>query len=694
MEKISLNGKWLYCEDSEQKLTYSDIAVLIASNKLKKEMSIPLNWQLAGLNNFNGSVWFVKNIKQIDKAQTNNISVLKFYGVDYFTDVWVNGVKAGSHEGYFQPFSFDVTKLLKNNSDNLIVVKVTSPKEIPGKVWPLKKQLIKGIFNHHDCRPGAWSYEFGQDKNTGGIWNDVCLFTGSKVIVDTIKIKPLIINNGNTARILITAKHFNIFEVELQSKLKININFGSRKIINKNIEVKLAPLAGEFSFTIDIDKPKLWYSWDIGEQNIYTLVLRSEYFTDVEEKFGVREVKLDENKNFFINGKKLFLRGTNIIPAQFLSEFSVDKIKELIALMREANINAVRVHAHVNRKELYHEFDKAGIIVWQDFALQWTYEDSEAFVTNAVRQIKDMTLMLHNHPSIAFWCCHNEPGDQIKNVDPFLYDAVLSEDNTRIIRLASNYEEHPYDGWYWGDTKHYAAAPMGPLVTEFGAQALPELASLRKFLSAKAVNKYDWKEWEYHDFQYDQTFNIAKISKGKNISEFVNNSQKYQADVIKTATDFYRRKKNDGITGVFQFMFIDCWESITWSVVDYYREKKTGFYALKNAFAPVYLSVNLRQDTYLTGSKLNVDFNLINDLYKEYKNCSIVFKWGKVTLGEITNIVLTENCNRFIHWESVNVPFPAVMAKGEYEINISLLDKINKVVLSEQKIKISLVEKI
>jgi beta-mannosidase len=693
LKTLSLNGAWFYLEDAQQKLQYDEAVSLFNGKKIKKEMKLPTNWELAGLNNFDGAVWFIRKVKIDAKQNGNKLSVLSFLGADYFTEAWVNGIKLGSHEGYFQPFNFTLTNILEYDKENLIVVKVASPREIPELVWPLKKQLIKGIFNHHDCRPGGWSYEHGQDKNTGGVWNDIELHYNGKVFIEQIKIKPVLIYDGAIARTHFTIKHINIFESEQTDSISVNINLGGKKILLQNVEVKFTPAKGELTFAVDIEKPKLWYSWDLGAQNIYDVEIKSELFNLQKTIFGIKEVKLDEDKNFYINGKKLFLRGTNIIPTQFLSTFSKDKIKKLVTLIKEANINAVRVHAHVNRPELYDEFDKAGIIVWQDFALQWTYEESNEFVANAVSQIKDMVNLLHNHPSIAFWCCHNEPGEQIQAVDPFLYDAVLSEDNTRIIRKASNYEEHPYDGWYWGKTEHYAAAPMGPLVTEFGAQGLPAVDSLNKFLSPKALKNYDWKEWEYHDFQYDQTFNIAEIDRGKNIKEFVNNSQSYQADLLKTAINFYRQKKHNGITGIFQFMFVDCWPSITWSIVDYYGKKKTAFEVLKSAYNPVYLSVNLRQKNYLTRTKLNVDFYIINDTYKKYKNCSVLFKHNDNVIGEVTKLCLKEDDIIFEFWEKINVPLPDYFKSGKYIIDVELVDKIMNKVLSSDKLNIEIRDK-
>jgi len=674
VKNILLNGLWNYVTDPEGEYTYSEIEKLIDENGQNK-VSVPSNWEQVGFHNFNGSIWFAKNFRLNSSPVQSEFSVLQFSGVDYFTDVWLNGTPVGKHEGYFQKFAFEVTDVLKRNDSNLLIVKVTSPKEIPGEVWPSKKKLIKGIFNHHDCRPGGWSLEYGQDQNTGGIWNDVELFLGEKLFVENVKIISTVLSEEKKARLTVTASYRNNFTHQFESKIKVEVRHSGKKILQKEYSLLVEPKQNSFTVTFEIENPKLWFSWDTGKPELYQLKISSDLFNSKTETFGVKEVRLDDKQNFYLNGKKLFLRGTNIIPTQFLSEFSQDKIVKLVTAIKEANINVVRVHAHVNRKELYDEFDKQGILIWQDFPLQWTYDSSPAFAANAVSQTKDMVRQFCNHASIAFWCCHNEPGEQIKTLDPFLYNAVLSEDNSRIIRLASNYEEHPYDGWYWGKKEHFAATPMGPLVTEFGAQALPELSSLKKFLSPKAISTYDWKEWEYHNFQFDQTFNIAKIDRGKNVNEFIKNSQTYQADLLTTATEFYRRKKNDGITGIFQFMFVDCWSSITWSVVDFYGKKKAGYIALQQAFKPLLVSLRLRQDVYLPEAKFNADIWLINDLHKSFKNCSLSFIWNEKILLEIKNFSLTENENKFFFWESLVFNLPREMKAGKHAINVLLKSK-------------------
>ncbi|MBK7107077.1 MAG: beta galactosidase jelly roll domain-containing protein [Ignavibacteriae bacterium] len=689
MPKMSLNGKWNYIEDSNSNFTFSKINKLFQSEKTNV-MELPINWELAGLHNFSGSVWFQKSFRINKKKLDETLSILKFKGVDYFADIWLNGKFLENHEGYFQTFYFDVTNKLKFNETNILTVKVNSPNEEPGKVWPLKKQLIKGIFNHHDCRPGAWSLEYGQDQNTGGIWNDVELFFNEKIFIENTKISTHLSQDFKSAKIQVEISYKSNLNSPVKPKISFTAIDSKKRKTEYFQEIFIQPNQSIVNIIFEISNPILWWSWDLGKPELYDLDINIHKFISFSEKFAVRKIFLDSQCRFFLNDKELFLRGTNIIPTQFLSELKNERIAKIVNLIKEANINIVRIHAHVNRKELYDEFDRIGILLWQDFALQWTYDESEKFAANAVCQIKEMVNQFYNHPSIAFWCCHNEPGEQINSLDKLLYNAVQSEDQSRIIRLASNYEEHPYDGWYWGNKEHFAAAPMGPLVTEFGAQGLPNKNSLEKFIPENKLFPPDIEFWKYHDFQPDTTYNIAKVQTGKNIDEFIENSQNYQSELLRTAIHFYRRKKNEGITGIFQFMFVDCWPSITWSVIDYYLEKKNGFNTLKECYEPILLSVNLRQDQYFKESKINFDFHIINDTYNEIMNCLLEILIDKKNIGNVTDLNVYPNSIIFKHFESMNIKFPNWVDIGKHEIIFQLKNKSK--IISQNKFSINIIK--
>ncbi len=671
---LKLNGKWKYILDRESSKSYPEIEKLIKAGTFNGSVSIPNNWQVAGINNFSGTVWFIKTFRSNDASLA--LSLLKFYGVDYFCEIWLNSKYIGKHEGYFQEFLFDVSALLLHK--NILVVKVTSPKE-PPEAWPHKKKLIKGIFAHHDCRPGGWSIEHGQDLNTGGIWNRVEIIQSNKILITGTEVKPVLSKDFKFAEIHI--KMILRFPVGFKSrkdKVTVNITTPENKTINHYFNLKLSPGKSIYKIKFKLSNPKLWFPWDIGIPVLYSMEVSSVNIERVKINFGIRKVELDRNMNFIINGRKLFLRGTNIIPAQYLSELSNAKIKNLIRLLKKANINIVRVHAHINRRELYDAFDKNGIMVWQDFSLQWTYDDSIEFEKNAVSQISDMVKHLYNHVSIVFWCCHNEPGDQVNILDKKLFARVKKLDNTRIVRIASNYEEHAYKGWYWGKTENYIATPMGPLVTEFGAQALPALDSMKRFIPKDKLFPPDLDLWEFHNFQPNQTFNIAKIKTGNSIETFIENSQDYQYRLLKTAIHFYRRKKNMDITGIFQFMFIDGWPSITWSVIDYYFQKKKGFFALKDAYEPLLLSVYLRQDTYFPGSILNCEIWIINDLYKIYNNLTLKIMLANKIIAEINSIKVSENENVYFSVDELDIKLPRNLPAGKYDVKFLLNDARGK----------------
>ena len=684
-ERLLLNGRWDYLEDRNGQLTYQELRV---SLKKTKKIELPVNWELAGLHNYSGTVWFLKTFKY---PAPGELEILMFNGVDYFADVWLNDKYLGNHEGYFQSFNFDVTSALKKG-ENLLVVKVNSPLEEPGTVWPYRKKLIKGIFNHHDCRPGAWSEQYGQDQNTGGIWNDITLYSVNKVFTENPRISSKIDSVRNLAAVNVSIPFYRKSDEKHKEKIEITVIPKEGRKLKFKEEVLFEGEKGELKFTIEIDKPDLWWCWELGEPNLYRMNISCELFNIKNVIFGIREVHLNSKEEFFLNGKRLFLRGTNVIPTQFLSELDEQRIKDQVSLIKDANINIIRMHAHVNRTEYYDECDRQGILVWQDFALQWTYDESAQFFANAAAQIKDMVKLHFNHPSIAFWCCHNEPGNQIKTLDHLLYEAVETNDNSRIIRMASNYEEHPYDGWYWGSKEHFAAKPMGPLVTEFGAQALTELKSLKKIIPRKDLDNPGAESWAYHDFQYEQTFNVAEVERGKNIKQFIDNSQDYQADLLKTAIDFYRRGKNKDITGIFQFMFIDCWPSITWSVVDYFGVKKKGYFTVQKAFQPLYISVNIRQKKYFAGQKLKIDYWIINDYQKTFSSCRLIISLGDEITYNIPVKDISKDSASFSYWEDNDILLPEKIKTGKYNLVFRL--KQEGEVLSENNYEIEIVKKI
>ena len=604
----SLNGIWQFCLNKQEK--YNDIQV-------------PSNWYLQGLDH-SGKVYYKKSF--VISLQKDKDYYLVFKGVDYFCQVKLNGRLIGKHEGYFQEFSFLITNMLKE-TENLLEVEVDSPKE-PIDVWPNEKYLIKGIFNHHDTRPGNWDPEYGQDKNTGGIWNDILVEEKHKIHLDkNIKISPLLLKDGR-ARLdmdMILKNHDLPQEIEIILEIS---GVGLKEKYRFKENIFLSTDKNNIHLVKTIDNPKLWTTWDRGIPYLYHLKcilldVKGNVLDENSVQFGIREIKIENKWNWYLNNERFFPRGTNFIPTQWLSEYDDKMIKKDIGLLKEANVNAVRVHAHVNRQEFYDACDKVGILVWQDFALQWSYEESDEFVQNAVSQIGDMIEQFYNHPSISVWCCHNEPSTNRNTLDPLLYLTAKAKDSTRYIDIASDFVYHPYPGWYLTHYYEFRSLPGAPFINEFGAQALPNIETMREMMNKDELWPPKWSVWAYHDFQYDTTFNVAKVDIGDSIEEFIKNSQDYQSKLLKYAIENYRKNKYSKITGIFQFMFVDNWNAITWSLVDYLRRPKKGYFTLKTAFQPVLIGMDTDRGRISLDALRTMGISgiwIVNDTLNKYEN--------------------------------------------------------------------------
>jgi len=634
----TLNGEWDFRKISGV-FTYTQ-GIDEADGQWIK-LSVPSNWYLNGIDHHGSAVY--RKMLSIKEIKSEQRAFLKFDGVDYAADIWVNGKFVGSHQGYFQQFGFEITEQLKEG-DNIIHVAVHSPNEEMGTIWSLRKQLIKGIFNHHDTRPGgAWSVR-GQEKNTGGIWAPVdIVFTGPSVF-DSFKITP----KADEKKQGTVSVSFNLSRAYGRSVNRVVFRLTPKNFQgeSKIIEYKLNGTGKtKFEYSLNHGSIKKWWPYELGAPNLYeieaTLFSRHGVSDVKREAFGYREIRRDTNTGeWFINGRRYFLRGTNYIPTQWLSEMASEDYDRDLGLMRGANINIVRVHAHIGAKDFYTAADLTGMLVWQDFPLQWGYEDSKGFLSEARSQALDMVVQFGNHPSIITWSMQNEPpwdADWMKykydDYDPEqnriltndLYEIILAADKTRYVHSHSATSEHPWLGWYSGSWKDYGKPTKENLITEYGAQALPSIDSLRRIFSEEALwpdNEEDWKLWAYHNFQKHELTNVAGVKIGDNISEFIENTQQYQSKLTKFAAESLRRQKYQPVGGIFQFMFNEDWPSVNWGIVDYWRNQKPAYNSLKSAYQPILASLEWEREEYETGQQVEIAIWLINDLYKDYKNAN------------------------------------------------------------------------
>ena len=687
--ELDLAGVWRYRVDDSPDFAQADWD---DSSWLK--MDIPQNWFLAGVDH-HGAVWFRHEFEAA--VSMGQFATLRFEGVDYFADVYLNGVHLGHHEGYFELFSFDVTDVVQNGR-NQLAIRVDSPFEPVGlDGWHMHKCLIKGVLNHHDCRPGGGWGASGQAYNTGGIWNRVMLITHDAITIDRVLLQanldsdpPLL--NG---QLLVTNRGE-------ETAVFLNLtcapdNFTDGDTYQSDITLNIPSGTSRHPISLPVPNVKCWQPWDRGFPHLYQFrIHNSKLRIHNLQTFGFRSITVDENYCWTINGRSYFPRGSNYIASQWLSETLFPTIANNsnhpfpapdedrkgaaqnwfeydVDLMRAANLNLIRVHAHVLPSEFHAACDRAGLLVWQDFPFQWGYSDEPAFHEEAKRQTQAMIEQLYNHPSIVAWCIHNEsPWDadwmageaggsydpaHNRDLDAQLHQMAQTLDPTRHVHMNSGTgDSHVYPGWYYGHWHDYTGGDHGaPFPTEFGAQGMPQIESTKQMFAqfgedaghsalvrfkawidqqpqwveakdmpplnevpAELHDAYGvWKTWRFHDFQPPETFDSAGIELGDSLAVFIGNSQSYQNLINQFATETYRQNKYSKINGIMQFMFVEPWPAITWAVLDYWRNPKPAYYILKNAMQPVLITAVL---PLAISANQPWSFNLlvVNDLLESY----------------------------------------------------------------------------
>src|SRR5215467_6376681 len=160
-DEISLTSGWRVTQDVRQlgeengwyKPDFSDDWQRIDRLVHLQLLMAPQPYFGRNLRYFNDAPWWYRlEFSTPDVART---ATLRFEGVDYFAKVWLNGTLLGEHEGYSDPFGFEVGKLLRKDRSNVLVVKVSSPWDHQydnpaDPVFSVVRNLLKGSYEHAD----------------------------------------------------------------------------------------------------------------------------------------------------------------------------------------------------------------------------------------------------------------------------------------------------------------------------------------------------------------------------------------------------------------------------------------------------------------------------------------------------------------------------------------------------------------
>ena len=448
----SLNGTWRFkfsVRPSERpldffKTDYDDFAW--------EHITVPANWEMQGFG-----IPVYTNIKYIFPANPpyvdnndlpigsyrttfslpcgwdNREIILHFGSIAGAATIWVNGEKIGYTKASKTGAEFDITQYLKEG-ENLLAVEV---------------------FKWSDA-----SYLEDQDFwRLAGIERDVCLIARPKVSIEDFFVVSDLDKSYKNG---IFNMDINIrnFDNKAAGNYSVNVTLteeSGKPVFSKNIAVPQIAAGKEqkVSFSQQVSNPK---QWNAEFPNLYDVIITlqdgSEKVAELTAiKTGFRKIEM-KNGQVWINGTPIIIRGTNIHEHHPVTGHTIDQATRLrdIRLMKQFNLNAVRMSHYPQNTEMYKLCDKYGLYVIDEANIEAHGLDgfdrsrhpsfSKAWLGQHIDRTQRLVERSKNHPSIIGWSTGNESdfGPNYKET----YNWMKQRDPSRTVQCERAPEEEPY----------------------------------------------------------------------------------------------------------------------------------------------------------------------------------------------------------------------------------------------------------
>lgn len=425
-------------------------------------------------------LWYRRTFRIPEKWKGQRV-LLNFGAVDWETTVWINGKKAGSHRGGFDPFSFDLTDSLAKTGEQEIVVSVWDPTD--AGTQPRGKQVAK---------PGGIFY-----TAVTGIWQTVWMEPVSEAHVQSLKIVP----DLDASTIHLTAK---LTTHEPGDVVRVSIVDGDQEVFSgwgtpapvRTFDILHAKQWSPDSPSIYGLKVQLIRNWREVERG-ERIDAVGDVVDEVTSYFAMRKIALQKDdhgvQRIHLNNKPLFQWGPldqGWWPDGLYTAPTDEALKYDIEITKKLGFNMIRKHVKVEPARWYHHCDRLGMLVWQDMPngdqqAPWdpngTHDGKEITRTPESAEQYDLELKamidaLQNHPSIVMWVPFNEAWGQFDTVR--VSNWIKHYDPTRLVNPASGGNDFPV-----GDVKdlHRYPGPGAPkpdgeraiVLGEFGGLGLP-----------------------------------------------------------------------------------------------------------------------------------------------------------------------------------------------------------------------------
>ena len=574
---------------------------------------------------------------------------LYFHGLDTYAEVLLNDQKILETDNMFHPWVADVRGILKEGENELLVHfsspinRVLPTLQASDHILPADNDQIKNTSPYTRKAPYHYGWDWGPSFATSGIWQAVELLGVGKWSVESAHIVQRTVSSNKAE---LTLEMLVESSVDTEAELLI---VGKRSNTKISKRLQLTHGENQISEAIIIDHPDLWWPTGHGDQNLYEFQIALETKDGRDEltkRIGLRDFKVEQKKEdgetgftFVINGKPIFSKGANWIPADsFTTRLNKQDYQKLLKSAVQANMNTLRVWGGgiYESDDFYDLCDEMGILVWQDFMFACSlYPGDDGFLQSVEREARYQVDRLKGHPSIVLWCGNNEiawawhnwgwkekyPEEVYTEDYRKLFHQVLPQvcqeldpsryywpsspgDSDTLPEAGQGYgsgDNHFWDVWHGGEDFSAFEHNVGRFMSEYGMQSFPDLKTIDLFCDQGKQN-LESDIIKSHQKASLGNGNVEKyvdmyFPKPKNFRSFVMVTQIMAGEAIKRAVEAHRRAM-PYCMGSLYWQLNDCWPVASWSSLDYYGNWKALHYYAREFFAPVLVSV-LEKDEHI-----------------------------------------------------------------------------------------------
>lgn len=464
-------------------------------------IQVPGCWQAQGFgtrsgilrNHYAGDAWYRRSVAVPADWQGKSVR-LTVGGVVRRATIFVNGKRAGVHDGFSTPFALDVTDDLRPGADNTIAFLVSNPgTPITESPDVQKASEPTGMLNYI----GNW----------GGVYGSVELEASDPARIDDIAVSPDVRKNQAHFRVSVRDS-----ATRAPYEARVEITVDGRTASGK-VRVETGGVA-ETEVVVDMPAAVLWTPETPRMYSATVRLLQGGRERDrIEQRFGMREISTRGNV-LLLNGKPLYLRGYGDDNVEVLTgtpPASKDVYLKRLRQAKEYGFNAVRFHSMTPTREFFEAADETGVLVMAELPAAYTMYvlPHRQFLR---RELESVLRTHRNHPSflsLAFgnefnleWLKTKEERSDFQALVDDFYKLAKSIDPNRLILsndglllrpsdMASLFENPPRDmpavRHEFGE--YYCSLPDISLIRQFTGVIVPEwLDEKKKWVDDRALS--------------------------------------------------------------------------------------------------------------------------------------------------------------------------------------------------------------